>query len=549
MTMNANRLCLLVAMWLVLTAHHAFWSLLFRVNGAGPRALLFAAALLVALSGLNLLLLRLLSPGRSVRVMLTLLVLVASVSSWFMDAYGVSIDREMLRNVVQTDVAEASDFIGWSLLWRLLWQALPAWLLIWRVPLKPSGWLQSAGQYLRGMALGLLLLVGAALPMYASFASFFRNQNVAQHLLVPGNILVSAGKLVRDAMHARTPYVIVGADARRAVKVVGAAGKPMLTLLVVGETARAANFSLGGYARLTNPELAQRGVLYFSNVRSCGTATAMSVPCMFSDLPRTEFDVDMADRRDNVLDMLQRAGLAVSWLDNQSGCKRVCARVPTEEARRYHPSPCASECLDEALLYALDARLSGVTRDSVLVMHQMGSHGPSYHQRVPPDFVRFTPTCATERIENCSDAQIVNAYDNTIAYTDHVLAALIDRLQQRQQQFDSVLIYVSDHGESLGERGLYLHGQPYAIAPDLQKQVPMLMWFSSGAPERLHVDANCIRYELDRPYSHDNLSHTLLGLNDVLTSAYRPQLDMLRGCRRGPTPLLHVAISPHAFQS
>lgn len=273
-------------------------------------------------------------------------------------------------------------------------------------------------------------------------------------------------------------------------------------------------------------------MFYFRDVRSCGTATAVSVPCMFSDLPRDEFELSKADHRDTVLDVMQRAGLAVSWIDNQSGCKGVCARVPTRDAEADHPSSCSDgECLDDALLYALSAELPRVSADSVIVMHSMGSHGPAYYRRVPKDHEVFSPTCATERIETCSREQIVNAYDNTIAYTDFVLAGLIDRLAARADTIDSVLLYVSDHGESLGEGGLYLHGQPYLIAPEVQKKVPMLFWFSPGAGKRIGLDAACLRERLTEPASHDFVSHTLLGLTEVRTGIYRPGLDLLRGCR------------------
>jgi lipid A ethanolaminephosphotransferase len=531
--MTANRLCLLVAAWIVLTANSSFWRMLFKVQGPGSHTWLFAASLLVALIGLNLLLLRVLSPGRSLRVMLTLLLLLAVAAGWFMDTYGVAIDSDMLRNALQTDAAEARDFIGWPLLWRLLWQAGLPIALVWTVQLPQVSWLRSLRDYVLGLAAGLLLLFGAALPLYSSYASYFRNQDAARYLIAPANVVVGSTTLLRKTLRSNAPFVQVGLDAHRS----GAPGsKPLLILMVVGETARAANFSLGGYARPTNPLLQQREVYYFSKVRSCGTSTAVSVPCMFSGVPRAQFDLSHADRRDTVLDMLQRAGVQVTWIDNQSGCKRVCARVPYEVASSYHPTSCKDgECLDDALLYALDAKLAAVDRDALLVLHAMGSHGPTYYRRVPPQMAVFQPTCATERIETCTDAEIVNAYDNSIVYTDYVLAGLIDRLG-RNTQVDSVLLYVSDHGESLGENGLYLHGQPYLIAPDVQKQVPMLMWFSAGAMPRLGLDADCLRSRLALSASHDNIAHTLLGLAGVSTTVYRPALDSLRGCRQMRVP-------------
>ncbi|MGD9842993.1 MAG: phosphoethanolamine transferase [Steroidobacteraceae bacterium] len=527
--MTSNRLILLISLWIVATANHSFWSLLFSVNGVGTHTWLFAASLFVAITALIMWVLRVLSPGRSVRAILSVLLLITAITSWLMDTYGVSIDAEMLRNAVQTNPAEARDFIGWSLLWRILWQAWLPMLLVWRVRLPATTWWQSIRQYTMGALLSPVVLLAAALPLYVSYASFFRNQQTAEQLIVPANLVRASVKLVIDTLDANAPFVTVGTDARHTSVPLK---KPLLTLLVVGETARAANFSLGGYSRPTNLLLAKRDVLYFSNVRSCGTATAMSVPCMFSDLPHSEFNLNAAEHRDTVLDILQRAGLAVTWVDNQSGCKGVCARIPTEHAVPDDSHLCShNECLDEALLYAIDRKSPTIKVDTMMVMHPMGSHGPSYYRRVPPAYEVFKPTCATERIETCSIEQIVNAYDNTIAYTDYVLAGMIDRLQRYQDQFDSVLIYISDHGESLGENGLYLHGEPYAIAPDVQKQVPMLLWFSTGAPARLGVDLACLRGKLDQPLSHDYLSHTLLGLNSVSTSVYRPQLDLLNGCR------------------
>jgi len=527
--MTANRLCLLVAAWIVATANGTFWRLLFRLQPMNGHGWLFVVSLALAMLGLNLFLLRLLSPGRAIRVCLSILVVLAAATGWFMDTYGVAIDSDMLRNVLQTNPAEARDFLGWPLLWRVLWQAGVPMLLIWRARLPLSTWARSLREYALGMLAGLALLFGAGLPMYSSYASFFRNQDVARYFITPANVLVGSTTLVRKTLHGRQPYIKVGEDARRAS--VNEA-KPLVVVLVVGETARAANFSLGGYARETNPLLKTKDVYYYTDVRSCGTATAVSVPCMFSDLPRGEFKLSAADHRDSVLDILQRAGLSVTWIDNQSGCKKVCARVLTETARMYHPESCKDgECLDDALLHALDAKLSQTQRDSLIVLHAMGSHGPTYYRRVPPEREVFKPICPTQQIETCTDQQIVNSYDNSIAYTDYVLAGLIDQLAAQSARVDAVLLYVSDHGESLGENGLYLHGQPYLIAPDIQKKVPMLAWLSSGAPARLGLDKACLRGHLKDAVSHDNLSHTLLGLQGVATAVYRPELDLLRACR------------------
>jgi len=526
--MTANRLCLLVAAWVTLLANGAFWRLLFQVQGGSGRTWLFAASLYIGATGLTLLLMRLLSPGRLLRTGLTVVVLLAAAAGWFMDTYGVALDKEMLRNTFQTNFTEARDFISWSLAWRMLWQAGPPIALVWLAWLPRSTWLESSRDYALGIAAGAALVAVAVLPLYASHVSFFRNEHAARHLLNPANVLIGSAELLQATLRRDRPFEQVGMDARRDT---AQADRPLLILVVVGETARAANFSLGGYERPTNPGLQQRDVYYFSNVFSCGTSTAVSLPCMFSDLPRREFNLAKAARRDTVLDILQRAGLSVTWVENQSGCKKTCDRVRQDTAAHYHPPSCSGgECLDEVLLHVLDAKLPAVDRDAVLVMHAMGSHGPAYHRRTTPQATVFTPACATERIETCSDAHIVNAYDNSIVYTDRVLSGLIDRLAA-EQRVDSLLLYISDHGESLGENGLYLHGQPFLIAPAVQKHVPMLMWFSAHTLQRLRVDAGCLRQRLGEAASHDNLSHTLLGLADVATSARRPELDSLQPCR------------------
>jgi lipid A ethanolaminephosphotransferase len=526
---TANRLCLAVALWIVLAANLSFWKRFATIQGGEQRAWLFAASLFFALLGLNLLLARLLSPGRLLKWSLTALLVLAAVASWFMDTYGIAIDSGMILNTIQTNPAEARDFIGWSLIWRVVWQAaLPAWL-VWRAKLPLHSWLEASRDYALGILAGLALIFGAGLPMYSSYASFFRNQEEARYLLAPANAVVGSVTLLRKSLRKNVPYQQVGLDAKRVNK---PKDKPLLLLVVLGETARAANFSLGGYARLTNPLLQERDVLYFSDVHSCGTATAVSLPCMFSDLPREEFKLSKADRRDNVLDVLQRAGLPLMWIDNQSGCKKVCDRIHTETAKHYHPESCSDgECLDDALLYALDAKLPAIQRDAVILLHAMGSHGPTYHRRVPVDHQVFKPICPTERIETCTDEQILNSYDNSIAYTDFVLAGLIDRLKAAEATVDSALIYISDHGESLGENGLYLHGQPYVIAPEVQKHVPLIFWFSKNAGASLGIDTACLKQQRGEPFSHDHFSHSLLGILSVQTELYRPELDLTTRCR------------------
>jgi lipid A ethanolaminephosphotransferase len=336
-------------------------------------------------------------------------------------------------------------------------------------------------------------------------------------------------KGVRDA---NVPREVIGADAHLAAHATGRT--PRVLVLVLGETARAANFSLLGYPRETNPELAAVGVTAFDNVHSCGTATEVSVPCMFSPYGRARYDERRIKGSEGLLDVLARAGYEIRWLDNQSGCKGVCRAGEYEKVEAsMAPDLCSGdECRDEVLVRLLGEQLKRVSSNTVFVLHMMGNHGPAYYRRYPPEFRRFLPDCQTGQLRDCTREQVVNAYDNAILYTDHVLAGVIRTLAGDPRGFDSAMVYVSDHGESLGEHGLYLHGIPYAIAPDLQTHVPMLVWLSRQLTRTGDVDEVCLRGRARNRYTHDNLFHSMLGLADVRTRVYLPSQDIFNGCRR-----------------
>lgn len=192
------------------------------------------------------------------------------------------------------------------------------------------------------------------------------------------------------------------------------------------------------------------------------------------------------------------------------------------------------ECHDEILLQDLQGFVDKLDQDTVLVLHQMGSHGPDYFKRYPKEFEQFSPVCNSNALNDCSRESIINGYDNTLVYTDHVLASLIDLLRRNQGKLDSAMVYLSDHGESLGEYNLYLHGTPYLMAPDQQKHVAMLAWFSDSYQQAFALDADCLRAEREQPLSQDNLFHSMLGLLEVRTRAYNPALDMFAACRGAP---------------
>jgi lipid A ethanolaminephosphotransferase len=456
-----------------------------------------------------------------------------------MGTYGVVIDNTMITNVLQTDVREAKDLLSLQMLATLsLLAGLPL-LWLWHTPVKPLPVRHQLLASLLGVAGGLVLAAALIFASFADLAATMRNHKSLRYLINPLNSYYALGVVAFQAnAKPAGPPEAIGLDA----KLVDRPGrtKPPLLLLVVGETARAMNFSLNGYARNTNPELSKLDVLSFRNVSSCGTSTAASLPCMFSQFGREKFGQSGNSNQENLLDVLQRAGLAVLWLDNQSGCKGLCDRVPnamtSTPASGASPMPAGicddGECLDEALLHGLEQRLAALSAERrakgvVLVLHQMGSHGPAYFKRSPSHLKPFQPECTTNVLQQCDPQQLRNVYDNSIVYTDHVLARSIAWLKQQSTAYDPTLLYVSDHGESLGEGNLYLHGMPYAFAPREQTHVPMVLW----TPEQPGLlSKSCMSRQLDRPLSHDLLFHSVLGLMGVQTQLYRRDEDLFSAC-------------------
>jgi lipid A ethanolaminephosphotransferase len=525
-----------ISLWLVVFCNASFWRALWRIEGGLSWASLgfLAAVFLFAVLLFHFLLTFLAFPWVG-KPLLVLVLVISALTAYYMDGYGVMIDYVMLQNILGASTREVTEMLGWRMAGHVaLLAGVPALWLAWTRIEYSRWWKELLKKALALTAIALAL--GAILFLfYKDFASVIRNHGEVRYLLTPANYLGAANGYLRARARAPRALQVLGEDARKGPSW-SATGKATLTVLVLGETARAANFSLGGYGRKTNPQLEKEDIVYFSNVLSCGTSTASSLPCMFSDLGRAGFGAAQADHREGLLDVFAHAGFSVLWRDNNTGCKGICARVASEDVTRRQPSEfCrADECHDEILLQGLQERLDRANQDLVIVLHQLGSHGPAYHLRVPEAFKAFGPVCGHNQLEKCSREEIVNAYDNTILYTDHVLAQTIALLRRNAGRFDTAMLYVSDHGESLGESGgIYLHGLPYALAPMEQKHVPMLLWLSEGFRARFRIDQACLQAKRHQAFSHDNLFHSMLGLLDIRTKVYRAERDLAAGCRRG----------------
>ena len=491
------------------------------------------ACLFVFVAALNTLLALLLFNRWSTRPVLALLLPVTAAAAFYMDHYGVYFDTDMVRNVLQTDARESTELLSFGLVAHVVLAGMLPAALAWRIELlrrRPArAMLVRAG----AIVLAILVAAGAALLSFQSLSALMRNHHQIRHLITPGNYLVSLGRVLADEGTARdAPRKTLGAGAH--VTDAQPDRRPRLLVLVVGETVRAQNWGLNGYTRQTTPQLSRMDLVNFSDVSSCGTATETSLPCMFSPFARTDYSKDKVRNSESLLHILDHAGVQVTWLDNQGGCKGVCSGLDFQSlAQAGDPELCGKDgCLDGILVKALAERIDASQGDAVVVLHQLGNHGPVYYKRYPDSFRKFLPACESSELGDCSREQIVNAYDNALGYTDHVLATAIDTLATLPG-YDTALLYVSDHGESLGEKGLYLHGMPYSIAPREQLEVPMVAWFSDGWRASTRLDAACLRRVATAPHSHDDLFHTLLGLTDVRTSLYQPDHDIFLTCRAG----------------
>ena len=554
---------LLVAGWIAVAGNFALWGRLLQLARQGSipqQTSLTLAAIVLITAAITAALLSLLAWPRVFKPAAIVLLAVTATVQHMMLSYGAVIDQGMVRNVMQSNFTELRDQLspGLVLQWMLV-AVPPAWWLV-NVKLLPmAAWRRIVHN---GTAVGvsLALATGGVMGIYGTLAPLVRNNMELRFMMNPTvpvlSTIAAVGKPLLGRGKPGTLVAITGGAALGPAYARG--GLPPLMVLVVGETARADHFSLNGYARDTNPWLAlHKDAVSFTNVRSCGTSTLASVPCMFSSLGKAGYESQKSDH-ENLLDVLQAAGLAVLWIDNQAGCKGVCDRVPNlSTADAYPPADALrsqlctdGDCLDRLMLAGLDERIAALpaerrARGVVLVMHQMGSHGPAYYRRSAADTKVFSPECHTNELAQCETATVINAFDNSIRETDRFLADTLDWLARQKDRYAPGLLYVSDHGESLGEFGIYLHGVPYAFAPDTQKHVPMVVWLGDALAHRSGVDIACLQKHRGDTLTHDNLYPTLLGVMDVASPTYRVAGDALTACRAAPVDKSQAMATRH----
>ena len=471
------------------------------------------------------------------KAVMVFLIITGAQVGYFATKYGIIFDYDMMINIFSTNLAEAKGYITFeSILLSVIYGFLPAAFLCYIKIRWPQSFFKAVWQRLLVFGIAAVTLIVIAVPYYQNYASIGRNNSILRKEISPYNYVYYGYKALKQMYF---PTKIEFDEYGQSAFIDNPEERPELFVVVIGETARAQNFKHNGYARDTTPYTDNiENFIKFAPVQSCGTATAVSVPCMFSRQNREDYDEVKAQNSSNLTDLLKYAGYDVYWYDNDSGCKGVCKRINNVLISNSDPNlkdKCSSDgCYDEVLLPILKERLQIQAQNkqsSVIFLHIIGSHGPTYFLRVPKDKKVFFPTCERGDIENCSREEIINAYDNTLVYTDYILSEVIKILEPYQQDFGTGLFYISDHGESLGEMGIYLHGTPYAIAPDEQKYVPMMAYFSNSFIEDHNMDLNCLENESKLSFSQDNFFHSILGILDVNTSFYNEKQDLFLKCR------------------
>ncbi|MBE0492567.1 MAG: phosphoethanolamine--lipid A transferase [Sulfurospirillum sp.] len=445
------------------------------------------------------------------KLLIALLLLISALCAYFIDSFGTIIDKDMITNMLETDTAEVLDLFTLKLFLYLIFLFFLPSAIFWQTRFEKEEIFK--GFIKRAIVAFLLLVVvsGVYMSVSKSYSSFFRNHKELKMYLNPYYPIASSVKYVQAFFKADITIKPIAQDAKKAAN-----SKPRVMIFVLGETQRAANFSLNGYTQLTNPLLGKReDIISFTNFYSCGTATAVSVPCMFAKFGHDAWSDDKK-YYENIIDVLQKVGTKIIYRDNNSGgSKGIADRVKDVKywwGKEY----------DSILLQDLEENLANISSDTFILLHVEGSHGPTYFKRYSDNYRYFKPTCDTQDLEKCTQEMIVNTYDNTIVYADFIINETIEALKKYEKEYAVALWFISDHGESLGENGIYLHGLPYFIAPDTQKHVPSVLYV--GDVQRYKA----LKQKEQQAYSHDNIFHTILGFYGVQTNEYDRKLDMLR---------------------
>ena len=466
---------------------------------------------------------------------LLLLVFICSfIALYYMQFMGGCISYDLMESVFETNKREALELFSIITTILLLFYVAVCVFAINALKFKFERIITSIVVRLISVLLCLVIAGGIIYIKYNTLSIFIKNNNLLAYYINIDNYVGNSYRVIRDKFKGKIVREVL--DEKPAIKRNNNSKK--FIVLLVGETSRAMSYSLNGYKRETNPYLKkylQEGSLInFENATSCGTATVWSVPCMFDYRTRKQFN--KKKYFENVLSLTGKAGVSQIWYENDDGAKmqhQRCEYVAVQE--RKHPLCSNNECKDEILIEDLDNEIKKFSGDNdrLIIMHMIGSHGPLYYLRYTDKFAKFKPECKKNNTHECSKEELYNAYDNTILYQDWVISQMIERLQKMKQDkknkdVDITLLFISDHGESLGEHGFYLHAFPYSIAPKEQTHIPFFIWTTDDKLGKTLQEKAKLNKEGNLDVSHDNLFYTLLGLLNVESKVKNDALDLTK---------------------
>ncbi len=453
----------------------------------------------------------------SVKYVLGFVLILSSICAYYMDTLGVMINEDIIQSIMQTHLEQTLDMMNLGLItYVVVFGIIPCVLLAGIKLTKPS-FRRATKQKVIIISLLCIAITLSYISLGKDIVFVFKAQKHLENMPNPIAPIRSSFLYYQHSQESSFTPTLIAQDAHLAPNT-----PPQIVLFVIGESTRSANFSLNGYEKITNPYTSTLNVISFKNFYSCGVVTAISVPCLLTHYThKTYTHRNLSLYVNNILDIAQSVGYEVWYLGNNGGkCVGGCDRNLTNIL--LYPS----NSLDEVMLPDIEHIIKNAQKkrqNTFIVAHQYGSHGASYAERYPKAFEHFTPVCKQKELSKCTYEEIVNAYDNSILYNDYLLSQMVGMLEN--VSMPSMLWYVSDHGESLGELGLYMHGGlSYTFAPKYQKHIPSIMWFSKSQ----QAEAAIAKTHIDSELSHDNVFHTLLHILRIQTTAYDKTLDILQ---------------------
>lgn len=439
--------------------------------------------------------------------LIVLLFILNAAALYFMLIYQVVFDKTMVANIFNTRAVESSDYFHPKLLiYIVLLGALPVWLVL-KVRIKRIS-------RMRLILNAILTLLLSMVLIYLNAATSLWIDKYASKL---GSRILPWSYVINIAKHHKAERI--DSPVRKLLPPVSTSDdEKSVVVLVIGETARAQNFSLYGYQRETNPLLRKTDVVTLNDTTACSTYTTASISCMLSPKDAN------TDAYEPLPTYLSRQGVDVIWHSNNWGEPPLSVNT-FREKKTLKPDCQSSHCdYDEVLLSGLTQRIESSDKQKILVvLHTSGSHGPSYYRKYPIAFETFKPVCKSVALDECTEQELINAYDNSLLYTDYFLSQLIALLNTIPET-PTTMIYVSDHGESLGEYGLYLHGTPFSFAPDVQKKVPFLLWMSEAFMR--HRDVSVSDFKQQKQHSHRHVFHSIMGALGLKSAVYEATFDI-----------------------